>query len=171
MTKASLWALMALVCAPALVAPALAQDNAAPAVTTAKIGYLGLQNDVRYHPQYAYTRIEISPAIHPVEGARLAIDDMKIITDAANIQLSLDEQKASNADNAIARLNAMAAAGERFAVVDLPGDVLAQVAPAVANSKITLINATAPQDLLRELRFPKLLHAAAFDRLIGDAYC
>lgn len=170
MTKASLWALMALVCGPALIAPSLAQDNATPAVTTAKIGYLGLQNDVRYHPQYAYTRIEISPAIHPVEGARLAIDDMKIITDAANIQLSLDEQEASNADDAIARLNAMAAAGERFAVVDLPGDVLAQVAPAVANSKITLINATAPQDSLRELCLPNLMHAAASDRMIGDSY-
>jgi len=170
MTKASLWALMALVCGPALVAPALAQDNTAPSVTTAKIGFLGLQNDVRYHPQYAYTRIEISPAIHPVEGARLAISDMKIITDAANVQLILDEQDASDANDAIARINAMAAAGERFAVVDLPGDVLAQVAPAVANSKITLINATAPQDALRELCLPNLMHAAASDRMIGDSY-
>ena len=150
---------------PAVVGPAPSEPQ-----TTATIGYLGLQNDVRYHPQIAYTRIEISPAIQPVEGARLGLVDAKSITDAANVQLSLDEQQAADAIDAIARLQAMAAAGVRFAVVDLPGDVLAQVAPAVADTRITLINATAPQDALRELCLPNLFHAAASDRMIGDAY-
>lgn len=139
-------------------------------IETAKIGFLGLQNDVRYHPQVAYTRIEISPALHPVEGARLAIRDMKIVTDAANVQLSLDEQEATDANDAVAKLQAMAAAGERFAVVDLPGDMLAQVGPALAGTKITLINATAPQDALRELCMPNVLHVAASDRMLADAY-
>ena len=138
--------------------------------TTAKIGYLGLQNDVRYHPQVAYTRIEISPAIQPVEGARLGLLDMKIITDAANVQLSLDEKDAVDANDAVAKLQAMAAAGERFAIVDLPGDILAQVAPALVDTKLTLINATASQDALRELCLPNLLHVAASDRMIGDSY-
>jgi ABC transporter substrate binding protein (PQQ-dependent alcohol dehydrogenase system) len=137
--------------------------------TTAKIGYLSLKNDVRYHPQVAYTRIEISPAIHPVEGARLGLSDMKIITDTANVQLSLDEQEAADANDAIAKLQAMAAAGERFALVDLPGDVLAQVAPALVNTKLTLLNVSAPQDALRELCLPNMLNVAASDRMIGDA--
>ena len=139
-------------------------------VSTAKIGFVDLKNDVRYHPQVAYTRIEISPALHPVEGARLALGDMKIITDAANVQLSLDEQQATDANDAVAKLQAMAAAGERFAVVDLPGDMLAQVGPAMAKTKMTLINATAPQDALREMCFPNVLHAAASDRMLADAY-
>ena len=135
----------------------------------AKIGFLGVLNDVRYHPQIAYTRIEISPAIHPVEGARLGIEDMKIITDAANVQLSLDEQEATDANDAVAKLTAMAAAGERFAIVDLPGDMLAQVIPAIAGTKITIVNATAPQDAIREMCGPNVLHTAASDRMIGDA--
>ena len=139
-------------------------------VTTVKVGFLELENDVRYHPQVAYTRIEIAPALHPVEGARLGIADTKIITDAVNLQLSLDEQQAADANDAIAKLQAMSAAGERFAIVDLPGDVLAQVAPALANTKITLINASAPQDALRELCLPNVLHAAASDRMLTDAY-
>lgn len=144
--------------------------TAAADPTTATIGYLGLENDVRYHPQVAYTRIQISPAIYPVEGARLGLEDMKIVTDAANVQLSLDEQEAVDANDAIAKLKAMAAAGERFAIVDLPGDVLAQVAPALVDTKLTLINVSAPQDALRELCLPNTLHAAASDRMIGDAY-
>jgi ABC transporter substrate binding protein (PQQ-dependent alcohol dehydrogenase system) len=170
-----------------MAGPALAQDDgdkpAAPQqnapvpgpppsgpVTTAKIGYVDLKNDVRYHPQIAYTRIEISPALHPVEGARLGLGDMKIQTDAANVQLSLDEQQATDANDAVAKLQAMAAAGERFAVVDLPGDMLAQVGPAMANTKMTLINATAPQDALREMCLPNVMHAAASDRMLADAY-
>jgi ABC transporter substrate binding protein (PQQ-dependent alcohol dehydrogenase system) len=187
MTKQSLLGLallagLAFVAGPALAQdegdrPAAAQQDApvpgpAPTgpVTAAKIGFVGLKDDVRYHPQVAYTRIEISPALHPVEGARLAIGDMKIITDAAGVELSLDEEEATDANDAIAKLQAMAAAGERFAVLDLPGDVLAQVGPAMANTNMTLINASAPQDALRDMCLPNVLHAAASDRMLADAY-
>jgi ABC transporter substrate binding protein (PQQ-dependent alcohol dehydrogenase system) len=167
MTSMRLLTFVALLAGAVLAVPAL---TAAADQTTAKIGYLGLQNDVRYHPQVAYTRIEISPAIHPVEGARLGLVDMKIVTDTANVQLSLDEQEAVDANDAIAKLQAMAASGERFAIVDLPGDVLAQVAPALVDTNLTMINVSAPQDALRETCLPNILHAAASDRMIGDAY-
>jgi ABC transporter substrate binding protein (PQQ-dependent alcohol dehydrogenase system) len=186
MTKLALLGL-ALLAGLAYVGPAPAQDEGdkptssqpsaptpgpAPAgpVTAAKIGFVSLKDDVRYHPQVAYTRIEISPALHPVEGARLAIGDMKIMTDAANVQLSLDEQEATDANDAVAKLQAMAAAGERFAIVDLPGEVLAPVGAAMVNTEMTLINASAPQDALREMCLPNVLHVAASDRMLADAY-
>lgn len=187
MTRARGLALVLLAGFTLAVAPAAAQDEGdKPAASTqdssvpgpaptgplssVTIGFLGLKNDVRYHPQVAYTRIEISPALHPVEGARLAIDDMKIQTDAAGLQLRLDEEAAADASDAVTKLKAMAAAGERFAVVDLPGEVMAEVGPAMADTPITLINATAPQDALRELCLPNVLHAAASDRMLADAY-
>lgn len=139
-------------------------------MSTAKIGFLELRDDVRYHPKVAYTRIQISPALHPVEGARVAVSDTKIITEAANVQLSLDEEQASDADDAIAKLKAMAAAGERFVILDLPGDMVAQVGPALASTRLTMINATAPQDALRAMCLPNMLHAAASDRMLADAY-
>lgn len=165
MTRLRLLPLMAILAGTALAAPA-----SAIAASSATVGYLGLKNDVRYHPQLAYTRIEISPAIHPVEGARLGLADIKIVTDAADVQLSLDEQEATDGNDAVAKLQAMAAAGERFAILDLPGEMLAQVAPALVNTNLTLINATAPQDALRDMCLPNTLHVAASDRMIGDAY-
>lgn len=134
------------------------------------IGYLGLANDLRYHPEVGYTRIQITPEINPVEGARLAVEDLKVVTDAADIQVTLDEQMATDAADAVAKITAMSEAGESFVIVDLPGDVLAQVAPAVAALPVTLLNATAPQDALRALCQPNLMHAAASDRMISDAY-
>src|SRR5690349_15028425 len=128
MTRPCLLGLVLLAGLALVPGPALAQDKGdkpAPAqqgapvpgpaptgpVIVAKIGFVGLRNDVRYHPQVAYTRIEIAPALHPVEGARLAVGDMKIVTDAANVQLSLDEQEAADANDAVVKLQAMAAAG------------------------------------------------------------
>lgn len=146
----------------ALAAPVFARD-----VT---IGYLGLADDLRYHPEVAYTRIEISPAIEPVEGARLGFEDLKVVTDAVDIQMTLDEQMAADANDAIAKIKAMAAAGESFVIVDLPGEILAQVAPAVADQPITLLNATAPQNALRDLCLPNLMHTGASDRMLSDTY-
>jgi hypothetical protein len=92
--------------------PAAAQETQAPAqgatpapvpgpaptgpLTEVKVGYLGLQNDVRYHPEIAYARIQLSPEINPVEGARLGIDDLRIVDNAVNLNLSLDEQMAKD---------------------------------------------------------------------------
>ena len=106
----------------------------------------------------------ISPALNPVEGARLGIEDLKIVTDAVDIAVSLDEQQATDAADAAAKVAAMAAAGERFVILDLPGDVVAEVAAASATLPITLVNATAPQDALRDLCQPNLVHTGASDR-------
>ena len=70
---------------------ALLMGSAVPAYSAdVLVGYVGLRDDVRYHPEVAYTRIEISPALKPIEGALLGLDDMKIVTDAVNITVKLD---------------------------------------------------------------------------------
>jgi len=150
---------------------ALLMGSAVPAFSAdVLVGYVGLKDDLRYHPEVAYTRIEISSALRPVEGARLGFDDLKIVTDAANISVRLDEYDAADANEAIQKVAAMAQAGERFVILDLPGEIVAQVAEATRDLPITLINATAPQDALRDLCLPNLMHAGASDRMISDTY-
>ena len=156
-----------------LMLAALLTGGAVPAFAAdVLVGYVGLKDDVRYHPEVAYTRIEISPALNPVEGARLGIEDLKIVTDSVDLNVGLDEYEATDAADAIAKVSAMAQAGERFAILDLPGDMVAEVAQAMAsaNVPITLVNATAPQDALRELCLPNLMHSGASDRMLADTY-
>lgn len=150
---------------------ALLMGSAVPAYAAdVLVGYVGLKDDIRYHPEVAYTRIEISPALKPIEGAMLGLDDMKIVTDAANITVKLDTYEAADANEAIQKVAAMQQAGERFVILDLPGDIVAQVAEATKDLPVTLINTTAPQDALRDLCLPNLLHAGASDRMVGDTY-
>lgn len=154
-----------------LALAALLMGSAIPALAAdVLVGYVGLKDDLRYHPEVAYTRIEISPALKPVEGAMLGLDDMKIVTDAANITVKLDAYEAADASEAIQKVAAMAQVGERFAILDLPGDIVAQVATATKDLPITLVNATAPQDALRALCLPNLMHSGASDRMISDTY-
>jgi ABC transporter substrate binding protein (PQQ-dependent alcohol dehydrogenase system) len=77
---------------------------------------------------------------------------------------------AVDGNDALAKVKAMAAGGERFIVLDLPGDVVAQLAPAATNLKVTLVNATAPEDALRSLCLADLMHAGASDRMLADTY-
>ena len=187
MTRLTLLGL-AFVAGFAFAAPAIAQDEGdKPAATqqqdapvpgpaptgpvaTVKVGFLGLQNDIRYHPEVAYTRIQLSPAINPVEGARMGIDDLRIVDQAVNLSLSLDEQMAKDGNDALAKIQAMVAAGERFVILDLPGDLVAQLIPATVNLKVTLVNATAPEDGLRNFCSANIVHTGASDRMVADTY-
>ena len=92
----------------------------------------------------------------------MALDDMKVVDNAVGISVTLDEQEAKDGNDAVAKVRAMATAGERFAVLDLPGDLVNQVALASKDLKITLINTTAPEDALRSLCLPTLACASAF---------
>lgn len=134
-----------------------------------RIGYLSLDYDARYDEKLVYLGLVLDPLTPPVPGARMGVEDLKILADAAGFSATLDEQKAADVAGLVARVQEMAAAGERFIIVDLPADVLDQVAAATRDLKVTLLNTTAHEDFLRERCYPNLLHTAASDRQLADA--
>ncbi len=144
---------------------AVAQD----APRDVKIGYLSLGYDARYDEKVVYLGLVLDPLTPPVPGAEMGISDLQILADAAGFKATLDEQKAADAAGLIAKVQEMSAAGERFIIVDLPADVLDQVAAATRDLKVTLINTTAHEDFLRERCYPNLVHTAASDRQLSDA--
>lgn len=133
------------------------------------VGYLGLQDDPRYHPDVVYTRIEISPGGNPVDGAVMGVEDLKVVTDAVDIQVKLDEQEAADVAGLVAKIQDMNKAGEGFIILDLPADMVDQVSAQTKDLPVTLVNATAPEDYLRDRCYPNLLHTAASDRMNSDA--
>jgi ABC transporter substrate binding protein (PQQ-dependent alcohol dehydrogenase system) len=142
---------------------------AASPVRDVAVGYLGLENDPRYDADLVYTRIEIAPTGDPSKGAELGFNDLKILTDAVGVNAVLDKQQAPDAAGLMARLKDMAAAGEKFVILDLPADLVDQVSAASQGLGVTLVNATAHEDFLRDRCYPNLLHTSASDRMLSDA--
>ena len=108
---------------PAAGAPAAPGPPPTGPITTVEDGYLGLKNDVRYHPQVAYTRIQISPALHPVEGARLGIERYEDHHRRGQLQLRSTSRRQPTPTTPLPSSRRWPPAGERFAIVDLPGDM------------------------------------------------
>lgn len=142
---------------------ALAQE------TGFEVGFLTLENDPRYDEDYAYARIQLRPTGNAAVGARMAVQDMAIVTDAVGISVVLDE--AEGADNAGLEVAArqMIADGVQFIVVDLAAEQIDELATALKGEPVTIVNTTAPDDWLRRACHTNLLHTAASDRMIADA--
>jgi ABC transporter substrate binding protein (PQQ-dependent alcohol dehydrogenase system) len=133
------------------------------------IGYLSLVNDPRNAADLAYTDIQIAPPDDPLTGAQMGLADEAIVARANGFNVSLDPRKAADLPDIITKAKAMAASGERFIILDLPDELVDGLAAATKDIPITLINATAHGDVLRERCYPNLLHTAASDRMEADA--
>jgi ABC transporter substrate binding protein (PQQ-dependent alcohol dehydrogenase system) len=134
-----------------------------------KIGYLSLQDDPRYNPDIVYARIEVAPGGNPVAGAILGIEDLKIISDASGQAFTLDHQQAPDIAGLTGILSDMVLAGENFVILDLPAEMVDKVAEAARDLPVTLVNATASEDSLRNRCYPNLIHTVASDRMNADA--
>lgn len=146
---------------------AVAQDAAAP--RDVSIGYLSLENDPRYDTR-RYLGIVLDPLRRPEPGAVLGVEDLAMLGEAAGFKATLDVQQADDVAGLVAKVNDMVAAGGRFIITDLQADVLDQVAAQTRDLNVTLINATAHEDFLRERCYPNLLHTAASDRQLADSF-
>ena len=146
---------------------AVAQDATAP--RDVRIGYLSLDYDARYDEKLVYLGLVLDPLTRPLPGAQMGVSDLQVLGDATGFKATLDEQKAADVAGLVAKVQEMSAAGDRFIIVDLPADVLDQVAAATRDLKVTLLNTTAHEDFLRERCYPNLLHTAASDRQLSDA--
>ena len=135
-----------------------------------RIGFLGLENDPRYDADLVYARIQIRPQGDPLEGAMLAVDDMKIVADAVDLEIGVDARKAANVDELNRAAKDMIASGIVFILVDLPASHLRPLTEAIAGETVTLINVSAPDMDLRTACYPILLHTASSDRMIADAF-
>ena len=152
-----------------LAGAALALVASAALAAEVRIGFLSLDADPRYDEDFVYARIELRPTGNALAGARLGIADSAMLAEATGNSFVLDPQSAADVAGLTAKVQAMAAAGVRGGILDLPGDTVDQLAAATKDLPVTLVNATAPEDQLRNRCYPNLLHTAASDRMTADA--
>lgn len=133
------------------------------------VGFLSLDNDPRHDAALAYANVELRPAGNTETGAQMGLIDSEMLAEATGNTLALDPQSAADVPGLVAKAKAMSDAGVRFIILDVPAEMVQQVAQQSAALPVTFVNATAPEDYLRNLCLPNLLHTAASDRMEADA--
>ena len=149
-----------------VLAIALALANTAKA-DTLRIGLLRLEQDPRYDEDMAYARIQLRPLGDVSTAVQMAISDMKILTDARGLTTVLSQALADETDLTTVA-SELASAGVTHLIVDLPAAQVDAVATVLADTQVTVLNTTAPDDWLRSKCHANLLHTAASDRMIAD---
>jgi ABC transporter substrate binding protein (PQQ-dependent alcohol dehydrogenase system) len=133
------------------------------------IGFLSLDNDPRYAEEFVYARIELRPTGDALKGAELGIIDSEMIAQATGNRFVLKPDRAGDVGGLKTKAEEMVAAGAQYVVLDLPGDAVDQLVAAAKDLPVTFVNATAPDDVLRQRCYTNLLHTAASDRMTSDA--
>jgi ABC transporter substrate binding protein (PQQ-dependent alcohol dehydrogenase system) len=136
----------------ALVQQAFAQ-NAEPKQNDTRqkvtIGYVEIEGDRRYEPIMA-ERLVLKARDHPFDGARIGLDDAKILSRVLKIDFELERITVkSSAEVAPAVQQATTARSIRFFIVDAPADAFKPLAEAMRGRDALLFNVTAPDDTLR----------------------
>lgn len=153
-----------------LIPALLVFAGAAVAQEEVRVGFLGLDPDPRRNERMAYAQIELAPKGDSRIGAEMAVADMKIMTDALGLEVTLDAARVGDSGALAAEAQRMAEAGAAFIVLDLPATDVDALAASLGEEGPELLNATAPDDWLRRRCHPNLLHTAASDRMVADAF-
>jgi ABC transporter substrate binding protein (PQQ-dependent alcohol dehydrogenase system) len=131
------------------------------------VGLVTLEDDPRYVQDWGYARLIVPPPVRSIDGALMAIDDMAFVSEAMGLAPRI-ETRAVTAEGATPAVQDLVTAGAQFVLLDLPGEMVAEVAS--ANLDVTLINVSAPENTLRQSCNPALLHAYPSDRDLMDAF-
>jgi len=131
------------------------------------IGHLSLADDPRYQQDWGYARLVLPPPVRTVEAAEMAIEDLAFVSEATGIAPQIAAHEVADLAGAESALDALLAQGAAFAILDLPGDMVAALA--AQPREMTLLNATAPDDALRTACHAALLHSGPSNRMLMDA--
>ncbi|MGD9739398.1 MAG: ABC transporter substrate-binding protein [Bauldia sp.] len=161
--------IVALIAVLAALVPAVAAAQPANPVPL-PIGYLALQDDPRFDPLLAHYEIPVRPWGPSLNGAELGIADGLQVAQEVNILFTIEGATEPTVAAMIGTIDEFLAIGVHFVIVDLPAAMLLELADAVADRPVTLLNVSAQEDSLRgtDCR-ANVIHIIPSYRMLTDA--
>ncbi len=150
-----------------LLVLATAPAPAAKEVVT--LAYLQRANDPAYEPHRAYTGLALRDLEPPLDGAKTALRESRVLGRTLGVKFELQELTLSEGDDPVAAIEALTAAGTGIFLLDLPLADVTQAAAALADRDVILFNIRHGTDSLRgEGCSPVLFHTVASDAMRMD---
>ena len=149
-------------------APAGAQIVQHPVMT---IGYLDIEEDIRYIRAFVYARIPAVPRERPVDGAQLGIADANSVGQFVGFSYELSHYRGTDADDLIAAVERMRQEDDvRYFLIDAETHVIQALTEATRDAGVLLFNINDADDGLRaENCASHLLHTAPSYNMLMDA--
>lgn len=142
----------------------------AGAAETARILYLGVEDDPLYAPRRAYTGVLISDLRRPVDGARLAMRGTRVMGRALGLGFELDEILLGAGQPAAPVLAEALAGGALAVLLDLPPERMAEALVAGRPGDAVLVNIRDRDPRWRGADCdPALLHTIPSHDMLSDA--
>jgi ABC transporter substrate binding protein (PQQ-dependent alcohol dehydrogenase system) len=114
------------------------------------IGYVELTADPRYELMGAYANIDFREFGRPILGAEVALREGQQSGRFLNLDFSLDYFSGTSAEEIATQIINWSSNEEmHFVVLDLPGEMIVEVADRVADLPVMLFNVSDPDDALR----------------------
>jgi ABC transporter substrate binding protein (PQQ-dependent alcohol dehydrogenase system) len=132
--------------------------------------YVSIVDDPVYVEQHAYTGLELRTRHRPLEGVRTGLRESRIPGLAAGLEFELAEISASDTGDAAAQVVGAAGGGASIFLLDLPAEGVRAVAAGLAGREdVIVLNMRAPDDDLRLICEPALLHVTPSRAMLSDA--
>lgn len=134
------------------------------------IGYLEFEGDPRYRETFVEAHFPAQPWGRPVEGALTALKEARFAAMAANVELKLERRSVSRAEELLPALDDLLARGTQFFLLDLPGEMVAELAAKTKNKPVLLFNISALDAGLRQAQCQAhLMHISPSREMLTDA--
>lgn len=133
--------------------------------------YLDREDDPVYAKTAVYTGLVLRDLHRPLDGARLAVKDSRILGRALGLSFDLVEKTITGADDAVAAVQQIEAEVKPAAILlDLPLEDVVTIGLALREEPVILMNVRQTSDGLRGVDCsPALFHTIPSDAMLMDA--
>jgi ABC transporter substrate binding protein (PQQ-dependent alcohol dehydrogenase system) len=151
-------------------APARAAQTPAAGAERLLIGYVDLADDPRYDEDRADAQVPVRPLGRPFDAVAVGIADAAQIGKVVGVDFSVQRKTGESVEELIGAAEAWSEQGVGFILADLPAPQLLQLADALRDRDIIILNVAAPEDALRgESCRANVVHVIPSRSMLADA--
>ena len=134
-----------------------------------KIAYIEIENDERYDPDLAYTRIQLKPTGRPFAGAMVAYKESEKLFDILGKKMEITRIKLENIDEIFSKIDELSRDNTNFFLVDAEKDFFTNLSK-LKSKNVAIFNITEQDNSLRQENCEnRVFHAIPSYSMLSDS--
>ena len=133
------------------------------------IAYIEIENDSRYDPDVAYTRIQLKPTGRPFAGALVAYGESEKLFDILGKEIEISRFVVKDNEEMLNKIKGLVSQNTHFFIIDADSSFFKKI-PEFDLKNIAIFNITEPDDSLRQENCDsRVFHTIPSYSMLSDA--